>query len=260
MNALDAVLRNDRWIVLGALGAMTAGAWAYLWDGAGMGMPAADMTAAILFPHRQPHVGGSMEASLVVIAFMWWAMMVAMMTPAAAPLLLLHARVLNRHGHAALMPTLLLLAGYLLVWLLFSLAAAGLQGVLEAAGWISAMMLWSRSALLSSLVLAAAGLYQLTRLKHACLSHCRAPASFLVNHWRPGAWGAFLLGLRHGAFCVGCCWLLMALLFIGGVMNLVWIAALTAIVLAERLLPFGERSSRVLGCLLLGWALATLFV
>ena len=131
---------------------------------------------------------------------------------------------------------------------------------LQPTGLISEMMLWSKSALLSALVLAAAGAYQFSALKRACLAQCRSPVGFLTAHWRPRAAGSFGLGMRHGAYCVGCCWVLMALLFVGGVMNLVWIAALSLMVFADKLLPPGEQIGPGLGVVLLAWAGATLIV
>ena len=122
------------------------------------------------------------------------------------------------------------------------------------------MEMGSQSRWLSATILIAAGLYQLSPLKHACLAHCRAPASFLSRHWRPHASGAVRLGAMHGAFCVGCCWMLMALLFVGGVMNLVWIAALAFLVLIEKLLPPGQWIGRVAGAALILWGVATLLV
>ena len=133
-----------------------------------------------------------------------------------------------------------------------------LQAALQPAGLLSAMMLWSKSALLSAAILAAAGLYQLSPLKRVCLAQCRSPVQFLARHWRPGRSGAFMIGFRHGAFCVGCCWTLMALLFVGGVMNLVWIALLTLLVLTEKLAPAGEAIGKATGVVLLVWAGATL--
>ena len=260
MNPVEALLRHERWVVVAALAAITGLAWAFVWEGAGLGKSALDMTALSLFPHMLPHAGGSMPAPWTLVVLMWWVMMVAMMTPAAAPLVLLHGLVLRHHGQLTLAPALVLLAGYLAVWLLFALAAAALQKALEGAGLLSAMMLWSHSALLSAAVLAAAGAYQLSPLKHACLGQCRAPARFLAAHARPGLAGSFSLGLQHGAFCLGCCWLLMALLFVGGIMNLAWIAVLSLLVLVERLLPAGDRVARATGWLLLAWAGTTLLV
>ncbi len=263
------VLRHERAIIIAGLIGLVLIAWTYLWHGAGMGMSALDMTTASVFPHLQADPGGSMDPSWPVVVSMWWVMMIGMMTPSAAPLVLLYGVVLRRHAATAAaetvsgtvyLPSLLLLAGYLTVWLAFSFVAAALQQALEPAGLISGMMLWSRSAWLSASVLAAAGIYQLSSLKQACLAQCRAPARFLSEHWRAGPMGSFMLGVRHGAFCVGCCWMLMTLLFVGGVMNLIWIAALTGMVLLEKLLPAGAGIGKLTGCLLIAWALATLIV
>ena len=266
MIPLEALLRRERAVVATGLAAIVALAWLYLWNGAGMGMPALDMTRATLFPHREGDMGGEMDVNVPIVVLMWWIMMIAMMTPSAAPLVLLYSRVARHHAAgeppagAAIAPAGFLAIGYLLVWLLFSFAAAAAQELLQPAGLLSGMMLWSKSAVLSATVLAAAGLYQLSPLKQACLQHCRAPAQFLVSHWRPGRMGALVLGMRHGAYCVGCCWLLMTLLLVGGVMNLVWIVALTLFVLAEKLAPSGTTIGRWSGVLLLVWAAATLIV
>ncbi len=266
MIALEAILRRERAVVATGLVALVALAWYYVWVGAGMGMSALDMTSATLFPHREADVPGDMDPTALVVVLMWWVMMIAMMTPSAAPLVLLYSRVARHHAGdgaragAAIAPAALLVAGYLLAWLLFSLCAAAMQELLQPAGLISGMMLWSKTAALSATVLAAAGLYQLSPLKQACLVQCRAPQQFLVRHWRPGRLGAMWLGMRHSAYCVGCCWLLMALLFVGGIMNLVWIAALTLFVLVEKLAPAGAQIGRWSGALLLAWAAATLMV
>ena len=153
-----------------------------------------------------------------------------------------------------------LLGGYLMVWLAFSLAATLLQGLLQGSGAISQMMLWSETRWLSAGLLALAALYQVTPLKQVCLEHCRSPAEFLSRHWRPGHRGAFVMGLDHGAYCVGCCWALMLLLFVGGVMNLLWIAALALFVLLEKATPLGRASGWASATLLLAWAGATLLV
>lgn len=263
MIGIEGVLRRERAVISVGLAAVVALAWGYLWHGAGMGMSALDMTSLTLFPHRQTDAMGSMDAAWAVVITMWWVMMIAMMTPSAAPLILLYGVVLRRHaaaGQSAYVPSWLLLAGYLTVWLAFSVVAATLQKALQPAGLISEMMLWSRSATLSAAVLAAAGLYQLSPLKRACLTQCRSPVRFLTEHWRPGRFGSFMLGVRHGAYCVGCCWVLMALLFVGGVMNLIWIAALTLLVLVEKLSPVGEKIGKVSAGLLIVWAVATLLV
>jgi predicted metal-binding membrane protein len=260
---IEAVLRRERAVIAAGLGAVVALAWFYLWQGAGMGMSAIDMTTLSLFPHLQPDDMGEMDSTWPVVVSMWWVMMIAMMTPSAAPLVLLYGFVLRRHaaaGQNAYLPSLLLLAGYLVVWLAFAVVAATLQKLLQPAGLLSEMMLWSKSAALSAAVLAAAGLYQLSDFKHICLTQCRSPVRFLTEHWRPGRFGSFVLGARHGAYCVGCCWMLMALLFVGGVMNLIWIAVLTLLVLVEKLTPAGEIIGKVSGGLLIVWAAATLLV
>ncbi len=263
MNGMDDWLRHERVIPALGLFAVVVFSWFYLWSGAGMGMSALRMTAIALFPHRLADGAGSMDASLPTAIFMWWTMMIAMMTPSAAPLVLLYRRVLRHYGAAGIetaVPSLLLLAGYLTTWLAFSIGMALLQNALQPTGLISEMMLWSKNAVFSAIVLVAAGIYQFSPLKRACLKQCRSPVNFLMAHLRPGVLGSFVLGMRHGAYCVGCCWMLMALLFVGGIMNLVWIAALSLFVFVEKLLPGGEYVGRVLGGVLIVWAGATLFV
>ncbi|HET6632268.1 MAG TPA: DUF2182 domain-containing protein [Rhodanobacteraceae bacterium] len=272
MSPTEALPRH-RAIVIAALVILGALSWAWLWTGAGMGMSVLEMTRLSLFPHtlaaRAAGTAMAPAAGWLLVAAMWWVMMIAMMTPSAAPLVLLHARVL-RHatqqsgGVAALawpgavIASSCVVCGYLVAWLLLSLAAAGLQLALARSGLLSPLLLSSRSALLSAGVLVAAGLYQLSPLKQTCLRHCRAPAQFLAGRWRPGPLGALATGIEHGAWCIGCCWLLMALLFVGGVMNLAWIALLTLLVVAEKLAPRGVATGRIVGGLLIVWGLATL--
>jgi predicted metal-binding membrane protein len=265
---LEAALRRERIIVVAGLAALTLLAWVYVWQGAGMGMSALAMTRLALFPHLTPELMSGMAMLPVAwstVVAMWWVMMIAMMTPSAAPLVLLYGRVMR---HAAgqddsattVVPSTFLAAGYLLVWLGFSLIATAMLYVLQHAGLVSSMMLWSRSAIFSAAVLAAAGAYQLSPLRHACLNHCRGPAQFLAQHMRAGKLGALTMGFEHGAWCVGCCWMLMALLFVFGVMNLLWIALLAVLVLAERLAPSGVLVSRIVGGVLIAWSVATLLV
>lgn len=260
---IERLLRRDRAITLVGLAILSALAWAYLLGGARLGAADADMGMAAM---GMSDMSGMAPSSwdiytwLLMIA-MWWVMMIAMMTPSATPTILLYGRV-HRHAQgqvaSGVAPTGAFAAGYLLVWLGFSLGAAALHWGLERAGLISAMTMGSQSRWLSGGVLIAAGLYQLSPLKHTCLSHCRAPASFLARHWRPHATGALRLGALHGAYCVGCCWMLMALLFVGGVMNLVWIAALAILVLVEKLLPPGRLAGLGTGAVLIAWGIATL--
>lgn len=260
----EAIARQSRGVTIAALVVLAALAWGWLFAGAGMATGAGfDLS---LFPHRLPETMAiSMEmgwdgARVALALSMWWVMMVAMMLPAAAPAILLYARV-ARHGAAQHNPpTFVFLTGYLLIWLTFSLVAVALQAALEGAGLLSAMRMGSASRWLSGGLLIATGLYQFSPWKDACLSHCRSPAQFISRHYRPGRSGALRLGLLHGAYCVGCCALLMTLLFVGGVMNLAWIALLTLLVAAEKLLPGGQRIALVAGAGLIAWGAATLFV
>jgi predicted metal-binding membrane protein len=179
-----------------------------------------------------------------------------MMVPSAAPMILLYAMVSRKQAErdAPALPTGVFALGYLVIWGVFSIAAATLQWGLEQALLISPMMA-SASLAFGGIVLVAAGLYQLTPLKYACLEHCRSPLHFLTHGFRKGAWGAFRMGAEHGVYCLGCCWVLMALLFVGGVMNLLWIAGIAIFVLIEKLLPFGHHTSRVTGVLLTAWGI-----
>ena len=192
-----------------------------------------------------------------VIFGMWAIMMVAMMLPAVAPVVLLTAALDRQRGVGAPARSALFAAGYLVVWSGFSLAATLLQWGLDMAGLLSPAMA-AANRLVAGAVLLAAGLYQWTPLKNACLSHCRSPIAFLMQHWRQGSLGAVLTGIRHGAFCLGCCWMLMGLLFVGGLMNLAWIAAIALLVLIEKTAPWGGRMARVTGTALAAWGVATL--
>jgi len=195
-----------------------------------------------------------------LIFFMWWIMMLGMMLPSAAPMLLLFARMMRKEKEkgAPYVPTGVFAFGYLVMWAVFSAVATGAQWGLETSGLLSSMMVGT-SAVLGAILLIAAGIWQITPLKHACLKHCRSPVGFLSAHWRPGRTGAFRMGLVHGAFCLGCCWFLMALLFYGGVMNLFWIIGLAIYVLIEKLLPAGARIGRLTGIALIAWGALLLY-
>jgi predicted metal-binding membrane protein len=202
-------------------------------------------------------------AEFLLVLTMWAVMMVGMMTPAAAPMILIYAKVarqaaLQGHPFAA---TGWFAAGYLLCWIGFALLATAAQWALER-GTLLAPTTARASGALGGLVLLAAGLYQLTPLKNACLSQCQSPLFFIHRHggFRPDALGSFRLGATHGAYCVGCCWALMTLLFVGGVMNVLWIVGLTALVLLEKLSPPGRILPVLVGCGLSAagaWLLAT---
>ena len=238
-------LERERVIVLGGVIGLTALAWLELWRRAGgMGMDAA-------LPWPMPWG----LANLAAAALMWGVMMTAMMLPSAAPILLLFASVQRRRrelGEAAT-PTGLFAAGYLAIWLAWSLLGAGLQGALQALLLLSPHLA-TTSTLLGAGFLLLAGCYQFTPWKNACLVQCRSPLGFLLSRWREGRRGALLMGLHHGAYCVGCCWALMGLLFVGGVMSLLWVAALAGFVLLEKAVARGPLLSRVAGLALIGWA------
>jgi predicted metal-binding membrane protein len=194
-----------------------------------------------------------MQPPLTALMLMWWLMMLAMMLPSAAPAILLYSRVRQVRGDdPQIAPTWLFFAAYLFVWLLFSVGAASLQHVLAG----PSMALEQRSA--AAILLIAAGAYQLSPLKAACLRECRSPAQFISRHWQPGIRGALRLGSLHGAYCLGCCWALMALLFVGGVMNFAWIAGLTVIVGIEKLASRGDLIGRAVGAGLIVWGGALL--
>lgn len=266
--AIEAALGRHRAITLAALALLTILAWVWLLAGAGTGMAPLVSLAPFMTPEA-PMSGMSMDGGMApapswsVMRFaltfsMWWVMMVAMMLPSAAPAILLYARAVayGRRGETR-PPTESFLAGYLLAWGLFSLAATATQLLLEGSGLLDPIAMTLGSRRLSAVLLLLAGAYQLSPVKDMCLRHCRNPARFLSEHYRPGRVGALRMGVVHGFYCVGCCWLLMVLLFVGGVMNLVWIALLTVMVALEKLLPFGRAIAlgAGVGCLALGGAL-----
>lgn len=192
-------------------------------------------------------------ADFVLTFLMWAVMMVAMMVPSASPMILTFATI-NRKRLSAETPLIrtgLFLLGYLLVWAGYSLLAALGQWGLHAAALLSPAM--AAAPWVGGILLVAAGIYQFTPLKDVCLSRCQSPFGFILTQWREGAAGALVMGLRHGAFCVGCCWVLMALLFVAGVMNLLWVAAIAAFVLLEKVAPLGRVVSRLAGAVLILW-------
>ena len=251
--SLESVLKRDRAVVIAGLFAICALAWGYMarearamvhtgiCQCAGMKMSGPDMQ--------------SWSASTLVPLFLMWAeMMVAMMLPSAAPMILTFATVnrKRREQERPFVPTGVFLSGYLVVWIAFSALAAVAQWILHSTALLSPMMV-STSPILGGLLLISAGIFQWTPLKNACLAHCRSPLSFLMTDWRDGKPGAFVMGLKHGAYCTGCCWFLMALLFVAGVMNIWWIAAISILVLLEKVAPKGLFVGKVAGALLAAW-------
>jgi predicted metal-binding membrane protein len=233
---LGSVLRRDRIIVMIGLGLVVLAAAVYVAAGIGMTMSAVTMTRmAVEMP------GMAMQRSAwsigygLLIFLMWWVMMVAMMVPSAAPMVLTHAAIGRKQEKAdrPLAATGMFVAGYLAIWATFSLVATLSQWGLESLGILTGMMEIA-SPTIAGLILIAAGVYQLTPLKHVCLMHCQSPLTFILHHWRPGRAGAFRMGIEHGGYCLGCCWFLMTLLFFGGIMNLIWIGGIAIYVGIEK--------------------------
>ncbi|MFT5391517.1 MAG: putative metal-binding membrane protein [Gammaproteobacteria bacterium] len=197
---------------------------------------------------RVAQLGAWTSTEAVLMFVMWSVMMVGMMLPSAAPMILMFARVSLNHRRAGrpYVATSVFVLGYVLAWGLFSAAATAAQWGLERVALMGFDMRTTDMPLAGALFIAA-GLYQLSPLKHACLRLCRSPLDFVLNRWREGSMGALRMGTAHGLYCLGCCWLLMLLLFVGGVMNLLWIATLSAFVLIEKLLPAGTVTSRITG-------------
>jgi predicted metal-binding membrane protein len=196
----------------------------------------------------------------LVIFVMWAVMMLAMMLPSAASVTLLIASLARKRtaaDGAVRVSTALFVFGYLAVWLSFAAAATTLQWAFDKTGLLFETMAFGNMVLAGS-VLVAAGVYQWTPMKEACLRHCRSPLDFILFHWRDGAVDALASGIGHGFFCLGCCWMLMALLFVGGIMNLTWIAGIALLVLIEKTLPWGRRVSQVTGAVLVAWGAITL--
>ena len=216
-------------------------------DMAGTGM--ADMPMGGMPMAIQP-----LSPSYFLAAFaMWSIMMVAMMLPSAAPMILLHARIDRATSHyARLLHSLMVMGSYLLIWISFSAIAVGAQALLLHGGYLSAETLSLGGRVGAAGLLLVAALYELTPAKHRCLENCQSPLIFIHRYWRPGARGAFQIGMRHGLYCLGCCWALMLLLFVGGVMNLAWIAFFTCLVAAQKMAPPRWRLDR--------WTAAFLFV
>jgi predicted metal-binding membrane protein len=253
--ALEAVLRRDRAIVLAALAIITAIAWADLaWLADDMAMGGMDMTGFRMIPAGRSLMMPASEPWQPIefgyVFAMWVVMMIGMMTSSVAPMILIYARV-GRQAATQDKPFAAsgwFAAGYLLAWTSFSLVATSSQWALERAALLTPMM-ESASNILGAIVLILAGLYQWTPLKEACLAYCQSPLLFIQQQggFRGDPSGALALGFRHGIYCIGCCWALMALLFVGGVMNLLWIAVLAILILLEKLTPFGRVVARIAG-------------
>lgn len=251
-------LLRGRLAVVAALVTLTAASWIYLHvltghmeAGSGMTMPRmADMPGMVMSGAVRRWTPADVSLTLV----MWIVMMVGMMLPSAAPMILTFAAVNRRRRLRGeqFVPTAVFTAGHLIVWSLFSLAATAAQWALATAALLSSMM-GALSPVAAGVLFIAAGLYQVTPLKYACLKSCRSPFDFIINRWRDNASGALRMGMAHGIHCLGCCWMLMALMFTEGTMNLLWAAALAAFVFIEKLFPAGQWVARISGVLMLGF-------
>ncbi len=252
VGAWRAVKRYDRLVIAAALVGMAALAWVYLIrESAGMTVLSMEMVRL-----------RSWEMTDFALVFLMWAiMMIGMMIPSVTPTTMIYAsiaRKAERQG-TIVAPTMVFVLGYVAVWTLFSALATMAQWGLDQAALLSPMMVMT-SPMVGATLLVAAGVYQASPLKLVCLEHCRSPAHFLSRHWRPGITGAFRMGLGHGVFCLGCCWVLMGLLFLGGVMNLLWIASIAIFVLAEKVIPIRDSKivSRLTGAVMALAGLAVL--
>lgn len=277
---LEGLLTGRRWTVTASLLALVALAWAYLIAmvadhggaagafGPGMGMldgfieicriGAAEAGRTFGMPL---HAGPWGAVDLGLLLLMWAVMSVAMMLPTAAPMILTFADIsaTRLEGRALLARVGVFAGGYLAVWGAFAVAATGLQWGLREAALMTPQMTTANPWLAGGLLLAA-GAYQFTPLKDLCLSQCRNPMTWFMGHWKPGARGAWSMGTAHGAWCLGCCWALMLVMIAAGAMNLVWMAVLAALMLAEKVLPRPALVGRAAGVVLLGWGVAVVSV
>lgn len=251
--SLETLLRRDRWLVGAALTVAIGLCWAWLVPMGRDMYGAMDGASAWMMVDRWDFL------HLFLLFAMWVVMMAGMMLPSAAPALLIYAMVVRRSDAGVRTPAHVyaFAGGYLLVWTLFSLLATVLQRLLANTLMLSPMM-EAQNSTFSGMLLVTAGVFQLTPWKRTCLDACRSPAEFLVRYWRPGVKGGFYLGTLNGLYCLGCCWALMLLLFVGGVMNLWCIAALTVFVLLEKVAPLGVQGGRLSGWLIFGLGIWTL--
>ena len=255
MDALPALLRRDRFIIGLTIAFTAAIAWAYTFYEARR-MNVTGVCECLGMKIGGPDLASWSFPSLLPLFLMWAVMMVAMMLPSAAPMLLTFAAVARnrRRADRPYVSVTVFAAGYVAIWLAFSALAAVGQWLLHRTALLSPTMT-SSSASLAGLLLLAAGAFQFTPLKNRCLTRCRAPLEFIMTRWREGRYGTFAMGVEYGAFCAGCCWALMTLLFVLGVMNILWIAALSIVVALEKLLPRAKWFNIVSGAALVSWGI-----
>jgi predicted metal-binding membrane protein len=245
----ETVFKRDRTIVISGIATISVLAWVYMVYSTRF-MQHVPIGVEISLPQMQ-----SWNAVDFFLMFMMWAvMMVAMMVPSATPMFIMFANIKRkrREQESPVVSTGMFLLGYLLAWTGYSILAAFGQWGLHSAALLSPKMV-STSTIFGSTLLFAAGIFQFTSLKHACLTRCRSPLSFILNEWRDGSSGAFIMGLRNGNYCVICCWALMSLMFVVGVMSLLWMAIIALFVLVEKVTPAGHWVSRISGIMLILW-------
>ncbi len=250
--SIERIVKRDRLIITFGLAGITAISWIYMFNMPG-GMMNMDRGTRICC---NPHIHAWNSLNLFLIFSMWTVMMIAMMVPSESPIVLMFAAI-NRERRRLRQPfvsTGTFLLGYVVAWTIFSASATLTQRGLQAATLLSGTMVIN-SSILGGALLSFAGIFQLTRLKYACLSRCRSPLGFLLNEWREGTFGAFIMGFKHGVYCIGCCWLLMGLMFVAGVMNLLWMVIITVLVFLEKVVPGGFWISRLAGLLLIVWGM-----
>jgi predicted metal-binding membrane protein len=239
---LETVLKRDRTFVIAGLAGISAIAWAYMiyLDQA--------MGTSTGMEMGMTRMQGWGTVDFLLMFIMWAVMMVAMMTPSASPMILTFSGISRRRSEQRnpMVATGVFLTGYLVAWTVFSAVATVAQWQLHRAALLSSMMV-SNNPLFGGMLLIGAGVFQFTPLKNACLTHCRSPIGFFMTEWREGNRGAFFMGVHHGIYCVGCCWFLMALLFVAGVMNLLWVGTIAAYVLVEKIVPSGNWVGRAVG-------------
>ena len=248
-STLERLLRHDRAVVVTVLLGIVLLSWLYLF--AGMDTRTTGRMEGMQMQAMAPAWSPSHFAAMLL---MWIIMMAAMMLPSATPMILLYVTMTRRSREQGrvLPATGIFALGYFMIWVAFGLAATSLQWALDAAALLSPEMV-TTNRVAAAVILIAAGIYQWTPLKQSCLRRCRSPLDFVLTYWRDGAWGSLAMGVRHGAFCLGCCWMLMLLLFVGGIMNLLWIAGLAAFVLVEKTAPAGHWAAHLAGVALAAW-------
>jgi predicted metal-binding membrane protein len=242
---------RDLPVLVAGVAGVTALAWFNLWQRAGAMMHMDGMNMAMGAPTLWS------VADLAAAGAMWSVMMIAMMLPSATPMLALFSATERSRSAAertGVSGAAIFAAGFVLLWVAWSWLAAGVQWTLQASLVLSPQLTVARTPLAAA-ILAVAGSYQFTGLKDACLARCRSPLGFLLSEWRDGPWGTLRMGVRYGAFCAGCCWALMGLLFVVGVMNLLWVAVLSIFVIIEKTALRGPWPGRVTGAALIAWSL-----